>query len=114
MTWQAQRAKAVEVASEIVRQLGGERALQTMIGARCAASTIDGDPALVFSFKMSRKYNHAQIILQRTDEYEVRLLKIDRFGRESNTKVFKRVPVENIAELFRDETGLEIRVPRFR
>lgn len=110
----ATQQRAVEVAKEIARQLGGENALRLMIGARCAASTIDGDPALVFSFKMSRKYNHAQIILRPTDEYEVRLFKLDRFMRETNTKVFEGVPAENIAALFRDETGLEIRVPRFR
>jgi hypothetical protein len=107
--------EAKQNAQAIIDQLGGTRALLIMVSANHFTSSSDeGRGALSFRFKGSRKANHVKIILTPSDTYTL------RFGRVGPKMGFKVVEVvndvycEDLRNVFRNVTGLEIRVPFVR
>lgn len=94
----------------IAQQLGGQRKLKLMVGAKDFFSDDNGN-TLVFNFKSS-KANYVRITLNSMDTYDVKFQKIGRL----NKKTFE-VPVKDVAEyngiyhdqlmdIFEEVTGL--------
>lgn len=107
--------KAHYVATTILSQMGGSRALKLMLGANNFSSHKDeGLGGLSFRFKGSRKANYLKVILAGNDTYSMRFARSTKGERYIYDVVeFKQeVYFDQLCEIFRDVTGLETRVPR--
>ena len=119
MTATIDREEALQIAQTIVYQMGGAGALKMMVGATDFTfdAKDDGDVALTFTFKMCRKANRCEVTLNRgLDTYTMRLYRVVRkAGAAATIKVAYQgedLYCDQLREVFRLETGLEIRVPR--
>lgn len=99
------------VAKIILEQLGG-RGFILMTGAKNLMYSNDGRGALSFRFKGCRKANHLRITLTDSDDYTLEFTKIGRYDFDK-IETREGVYAENLAEVFRDFTGLETRLPKF-
>lgn len=119
MTATIDREEALQVAQTIVAQMGGAGALKMMVGATGFTFDVkdDGDVALTFAFKMCRKANRCEVTLNcGLDTYTMRLYRVARkAGAAATIKVAYQgedLYFDQLQEVFRRETGLELRVPR--
>jgi hypothetical protein len=108
-------SRETSVASTILEQLGGSRFV-AMTGARNIMS--DGD---ALCFKLPQGFarngiNYVRIQLDPSDTYTVRFTKIGRAPsyRIEEVGSFSHIYTENLCELFREQTGLETRMPELR
>lgn len=96
------------VAKTILEQMGGQRRLQVMVGARDFAAT---DNSIQFSFKGCRLANKCQVELDyATDTYIFRLFKWSPRKLEL-VKVYEldQVYCDMLIGLFEQQTGLYLR-----
>ena len=98
------------LAQQIIKLLSpqGMRGLKAMLGANTFTSSKDG---LSFMFKGSRKVNHVKITLNGMDTFDIIPGRIHG-GTYTQGKTVTDVYGDQLAEAFRDLTGLETRVPR--
>jgi len=99
------------VAKIILEQLGG-RGFVLMTGAKNLTSSNDGRGALSFRFKGCSKANHLKIILTAADDYTLEFTKIRGLDFKK-VETREGVYCDNLAEVFRNFTGLETRFPKF-
>lgn len=106
------KAKGNTVASTVLAQMGGARALTMMLGVKTFSSHSDeGLGALSFRFKGSRKVNYVKIILAPSDTYTLRFGKIGKTDYDV-VEFIEDVYFDQLNDVFRRVTGLETRVPR--
>lgn len=102
------------VASTIVEQLGGPRALSLMIGVKHIL-TSDKGVDVRFTCRNERRINHVRITLTPMDVYEVVFYKIGKGGLDC--KEIDRsddVHADSLVSLFERVTGLCLRLPGSR
>jgi hypothetical protein len=101
-----QRSNPDDVASTILQQIGGSGRLKMMIGAKDFVGSPD---ALLFKWvaPSANKANALRIRLMPDDTYEVSFLKI-RGGKVSTVRVIDSAYAEDLARIFRTETGLAL------
>lgn len=97
-----------EIAGEILQQLGGERRLHVMIGAKYVFAIESG---LSFRFMASRKRNHVRIILSPDDTYTVEFLNVGRHSADILSR-HEGVYFDQLPSLFEAETGLVLTAPK--
>ena len=81
------REEQVEIATQIIAQLGGFGKLKAMVGINnhCAL-----DAGLKFSFKGSRKMNVCTIELNSMDTYDVKFYKVPKLNPYGDAKSLDR------------------------
>ena len=105
-----------EIAVEILRQLGGQRRLEMMIGAYnfVFGTNKKGDTWLSFKFKASSKVNHIKITLTWDDLYSIQFGKIH--GKLNTEFVVveevSKVDCENLIGVIEKSTGCYLRLGR--
>lgn len=110
--------KAHEAAVKILQQLGGYSFI-TMIGAYDLMYRIDAkrQPYLVFKIKARahKNINYAKITLGVMDWYTLQLGHFVKKGSHIGLQVMSeqdQIYADTLAERFREETGLETRMPK--
>lgn len=97
-------------ASTLIRQLGGMGKLTAMIGASgFGRGTTDGHPSLTFKFKGSKKANVVTIILDPSDTYTVRFMRMagpSKFYAVTPTGEASGVYADQLRAVFERHTGL--------
>lgn len=102
------------VATTIVEQLGGPRALSLMIGVKHILTT-DTSADIRFTCRNERRINHVRITLTPMDVYEVVFYVIGKGGL--SCKEIDRsddVHADSLVTLFERVTGLCLRLPGAR
>lgn len=99
-------ASPKDVATTIIKQLGGSGKLNTMIGMKNAAYGDEGRGHLTFRFKGSRKANSVKIVLTGKDLYDITFYKIGRGVNIKEVKTFDDVFADQLIEIFESFTGL--------
>ena len=95
----------------ILEQLSpqGSRGLRLMLGTDLFIAHPNG---VTFKFKGNRKINHARIVLNGRDTYDLTLSRIR--GRDVTTvSEHNDVYAEDLQSVFEDATGLRTGIPRF-
>lgn len=100
----------IQIAEEIIAQLGG-KPFAVMTGARQFTALESG-----LSFRIpwgiaNHRINHVSVVLEPDDTYTVTFSRI-RGMKVTEVTMVEDVYCENLAEIFRDITGLETRMPR--
>ena len=100
-----------ETASTILQHLSpqGARGLRIMLSA---GPFVAGQNSLSFRFKGSKSVNHAQVILNGRDTYD---LTLSRTGRKRGTATISShtdLYAEDLRPAFERETGLTTAIPR--
>jgi hypothetical protein len=98
-------ATDMTIATTIRNQIG-HRALY-MLGAKNIAGTANS-----LSFKIAKnnsKANYINITLNSMDNYDIEFIRIFKFNREV-IKKFENVDAENMHEIIRDTTGLDLHI----
>lgn len=97
--------RAKEVAATTCDYLGGHRVLTLMVGAR--DFSYDGEGALRFRFKGSRKANYVEFVVKGADLYDVRFWRITK-SSVKKTANFEDVYFDQLRDVFEQATGLLI------
>lgn len=97
-----------EIANEILKQLGGSRTLNLMLGLKTLNTVERG---LSFSFKCRSKINYVKITLNGKDLYDVEMGKI-RACKYKVIKEEKDIYCDMLVNLIEETSGLSLRVPR--
>jgi hypothetical protein len=103
-----------EVAQAILEQLGGQGFL-FMIGAKDLSGSAFG-MSVKFKAKAKDGINCLVVTLRADDTYDMTFSRHRTYkGAPTGTviKTYSEVYCDQLAELFRDTTGLETRMPRF-
>lgn len=100
---------ATELANHIVGCLSpqGLKGLKIMLGAN---RFVTEPGALSFRFKGNRRMNHVNFRLNGSDTFDL-TFGLVRNGTYATVEEINDVQVEQLAETFREATGLETRVP---
>jgi len=93
-----------EIATTILKQMGGRSRLEAMVGATNFFSIKDGN-GLSFRFKGSKIANYVEIVLNSLDTYTVRFVKI-RGTDVKEIKTAHTVFYDSLKELFENTTKL--------
>ena len=105
-----------EIAVEILRQLGGHRKLEMMIGAYnfVFGTNEKGDTWLSFKLKASQVVNHIKITLTWDDLYTIQLGKIHgKFNQDfAIVEELSKVDCENLIPVIEKSTGCYLSLGR--
>lgn len=98
---------SLQVANTIVQQLGGERRLSAMIGAK---DFVGDEVSVTFKWKAKakNKANCLQVILDPDDTYTLRFYKIGRGFDVSVIKEQSGVYADGLIRSFESATGLRL------
>lgn len=100
----------MEIAKEILNQLGGTSRLSVMVNAKYfAVQKVGENEGVSFRFSGSRKTNYVLIVLNSIDLYDIQFGKI----HGNNFKVvseFKNIYADQLRHIFERETGLYLRL----
>lgn len=107
----------MQIANEILRQLGGQRQLKIMVGAKNYVALADGNQpvnGVQFDFMKAKDgINKVQIRLNGNDYYDVKFFAARGINcREVVARV--DVAVDQLEAMFWDDAGLAIRLPVIR
>jgi hypothetical protein len=107
---------AIEIASTICEQLGGQNKLKLMLGASNFSFGSNGE--LTFRFKMFKPANHIKIALNAKDLYDITFLYISSITakkqRFDEVKVYNDIYCDQLQEIFSSFTGLTLSFPKIR
>lgn len=98
----------VEIANEILKQIGGQRSLNLMLGLKSINAVENG---LSFSFKCKSKINYVKITLNGLDLYDVEMGKI-RAGIYKVIRKEEDIYCDMLVDLIEETSGLSLRVPK--
>ena len=92
----------IEIANEILRQLGGRNKLTMMIGMKDAFAIENG---LVFKFKMSKVANYVSIVLNGNDLYDITFKSL-RGLNQKDVEMLEDVYYDDLKRIFENTTKL--------
>ena len=95
-------SRNIEIANEILKQLGGRNKLTMMIGMKDAFAIENG---LVFKFKMSKIANYVSIVLNGNDLYDVTFKKLRGFNSK-DVEILEDVYCDDLKSIFENTTKL--------
>lgn len=99
-----------QIAYTIAQQIGGFNRLKLMVGAYNFSRDKDG--TLTFMFKMFPKANTLRIKLEPDDTYTMTFIKATLRKGVKEVQSFPGVYCDDLARIFMEFTGLELRIPR--
>ena len=104
------KEERTELADTIIRYISPEGipGLKMMMKANNFTLLENG---VSFRFLGSKKMNHLEVILNPRDTFNLTLGKVT-VTKHQEVKKFTDVHCDQLGEIFRDETGLETRIPR--
>ena len=104
------KEERTELADTIIRYISpqGIPGLNMMLKANNFTLLENG---VSFRFLGSKRMNHAQVILTAMDTFNLTLGKMT-VSKYQEVKKLTDVHCDQLGEMFRDETGLETRIPR--
>ena len=107
---------ALQIATTICNQLGGQNRLKMMLGASNFSFGTNGE--LTFRFKMFRPANHLKIALNSKDLYDLTFYYISspeaKKQRFDTVKVYNDIYCDQLQEIFQNFTGLTLIMPKIR
>jgi len=100
-----------EIASTIIEQLGGPRALSLMLGLKHIL-TSDKGVDIRFACKNERRINHVRVMLTPRDTYDMTFYRIAKGGLVCDeVSANEDVCADSLIEVFERTTGLGLRLP---
>ena len=100
----------MQIANEILRQLGGTGRLKAMINANAFVAIHEGQGLQFWCMKGNRVINMVQIVLNGRDLYDVKFMKRRGFNEPTVVAIENDVYVDGLAAAFWEHAGLAIRL----